>query len=271
MPRNILTVVVMLLIILSCEISECKAIQVKDMSIRKDGCALRERHNLLGLFDRSTKMKSLNNEMLAKKYLSGMSCQDLATEYDCSKGAIYYRLDSVNVQRRSVSEQSKLSWEQGKFASRYKMPAKQRFETHIKKLNCGCWEWTGKIAKDTGYGHHVTCCNAKHKHHLAHRYSYELYVGKIPEGLCIDHLCRNRKCVNPQHLEPVTMRENILRGNSIAAINSKKTHCHKNHKLSGRNLYITPDGRRQCKKCSAIREYNRRHRKELQNPENSNI
>lgn len=153
----------------------------------------------------------------------------------------------------SRKESLKKAWTEGKFANRYKMPAKERFETHIKKLDDGCWMWTGKINKNTGYGQHGVYKNAIRKDYLAHRYSYELYIGKMPNGFCIDHLCRNRWCVNPDHLEPTTLKENVLRGIGVCAINHQKIHCIHGHLLSGKNLYITPDNRRQCKVCN----YNR--------------
>lgn len=87
----------------------------------------------------------------------------------------------------------------------------------------------------------------------AHRVGYELYVGKIPDGLMLDHLCRNRCCVNPKHLEPVTNLENVRRG--IAAQRNREirlamTHCKRGHPLSGDNLYINPgSGQRVCRSC----------------------
>lgn len=84
--------------------------------------------------------------------------------------------------------------------------------------------------------------------------SHELHKGPIPEGLVIDHLCRNRGCVNPDHLEAVTQRENILRGEGLAAANARKTHCPKGHPYSGENLYVVPSsGRRQCRICADAR------------------
>jgi hypothetical protein len=87
------------------------------------------------------------------------------------------------------------------------------------------------------------------KVHLAHRFSYELCNDKIPKGLTIDHLCRVTFCVNPNHLEAVTMRTNTLRGISPVASNAKKTHCKKGHTLEGDNLFITRKGGRVCKTC----------------------
>lgn len=73
-----------------------------------------------------------------------------------------------------------------------------------------CWEWSGSVIKSTGYGQ----VWADGTNHLAHRVVYELLIGPIPEGLQLDHLCRNRRCVNPEHLEPVTGKENIRRGHA---------------------------------------------------------
>lgn len=96
-----------------------------------------------------------------------------------------------------------------------------------------CWEWQGSIKK-SGYGRfHLT-------HSLgvrAHRIAYELMKGSIPKGLVLDHLCRNRSCVNPDHMETVTIGENVLRGDTFASKNKKKTHCKFGHPFSGENLY----------------------------------
>jgi hypothetical protein len=90
-----------------------------------------------------------------------------------------------------------------------------------------CWIWTAY--KKDGYGH----AQFSGKLHQAHRLIYETLKGPIPEGLHLDHLCRNRSCVNPDHLEPVTPHENILRG----AKGRLKTHCVKGHLLSDENVY----------------------------------
>ena len=115
----------------------------------------------------------------------------------------------------------------------------------------GCWEWIG--AKGTGgYG--------RFRHAPAHRVMYERLVGPIPAGLQIDHLCRNRDCVNPAHLEPVTQTVNILRGDGWAGLHARKTHCPRGHPLEGANLLIVTHGWRRCRICyrlSRIRRYRR--------------
>lgn len=113
-------------------------------------------------------------------------------------------------------------------------------------LDTGCWEWRKSINK-AGYGESWDP-NAR-KRVIAHRFSWQIFNGPIPEGLTIDHLCRNRKCVNPDHLEPVTNKENILRGTGPAAMNARMTHCPKGHPLNGANLMSRCDGRRRCRTC----------------------
>jgi len=106
-----------------------------------------------------------------------------------------------------------------------------------------CWTWKGTTLN--GYG---TFYDGK-KSVFAHRQSYELIKGNIPDGLQLDHLCRNRLCVNPEHLEPVTCKENINRGNT-GDNQRDKTHCPQGHPYSGENLRITSLGYRECRICS---------------------
>ena len=87
-----------------------------------------------------------------------------------------------------------------------------------------------------------------------HRAIYEKFVGPIPDGLTIDHLCRNRLCVNPAHLEPVTLAANVLRGESLPAKNARKTHCPKGHPYDETNTHITKQGWRICKACNRERQ-----------------
>jgi hypothetical protein len=111
----------------------------------------------------------------------------------------------------------------------------------------GCWEWSA--CKDRhGYG--IIWDTPTGNNLRAHRVVYEALVGPIPSGLVLDHLCRNPSCVNPTHMEPVTHRENILRGVGPAAINASKTTCGEGHPLAGENLYIHPtSGARECRIC----------------------
>lgn len=108
----------------------------------------------------------------------------------------------------------------------------------------GCWNWrNGKSLK--GYGRAII----KRREYSAHRVSYEAFVGPIPAGLTIDHLCRNRACVNPEHLEPVSNETNVARGVSFSARNAAKTHCDKGHAFTPENTRIRPSGWRECRAC----------------------
>lgn len=125
-----------------------------------------------------------------------------------------------------------------------------------------CWIWTA-CCTPQGYGQYRIPGNpSSNSMAYSHRFIYEKIKGSIPEGLQIDHLCRVRHCVNPDHLEAVTSRENTLRGNSFSALNAKKIHCPQGHPYSGSNLYTTPAGDRRCRTCgrNQARAYKKRLR-----------
>lgn len=113
--------------------------------------------------------------------------------------------------------------------------------------------WLG-YRKPNGYGE----MGIGRKVFLAHRVAYELFVGPIPDGMTLDHKCRERACVNPDHLEPVTNRENILRGISPSAQNAHATHCTQGHPFDDENTYSytwdrTGQKARICKACNLAR------------------
>lgn len=114
----------------------------------------------------------------------------------------------------------------------------------MREPNTGCWLWLGASCR--GYGHLKFGTKAI----SAHRASYELTKGAIQEGLTIDHRCRVTLCINPQHLEAVTHKINVLRGISLSALNARKTHCKNGHPLDGDNLYKEPlNDHRRCRIC----------------------
>lgn len=129
------------------------------------------------------------------------------------------------------------------------LTVEQKFEKYVirPKKKSGCWESKGThsdgyaMLRDPRYG----------KMRNMHVIAYEIFVGTVPEGKELDHLCRNRGCVNPSHLEAVPPRTNKLRGEGVAAKNARKTHCVRGHPLEGPEADLKPDsrGRRICRKC----------------------
>jgi hypothetical protein len=122
-----------------------------------------------------------------------------------------------------------------------------RFWSKVEKTE-GCWIWKGGLFIN-GYGRFYPTGGHHPQNVRAHRYAYQLFNGPIPEGLQIDHLCRNRRCVKPSQMEAVTQKTNLLRGTGITAENARKTTCHKGHPLTGDNLILRKHGWRWCKTC----------------------
>lgn len=135
-------------------------------------------------------------------------------------------------------------------------PAIDRFNSRIEPQPDGCILWTGGKTRG-GYGSFAAEPSRRApKREMAHRWAYEYHVGPIPDGYDIDHLCRVRACVNPEHLEPVTRAENIRRATSLI------THCPSGHEYTDENTYVRPGTtHRRCRTCMSERDVERRDRK----------
>lgn len=145
-------------------------------------------------------------------------------------------------------------------------PAMERFVEKTRRMESGCIEWTAGTASSSGYGYFYAGRTERGQtgRVYAHRWAYEQFVGPIPAGLHIDHLCGNRLCVNAEHLEPVTPLENVRRSKG----NNSKTHCPHGHPYAGANLRVYR-GQRFCRTC--MREYGRRHRQRKKEQGNGSI
>lgn len=139
------------------------------------------------------------------------------------------------------------------------LPNSVRFWKYVQTSD-DCWMWTG-ARHWRGHGIFMLRLeNGIRKHVQAHRFSYELIIGPIPKGKHLDHIeCNNPPCVNPAHTIPVTLEENVMRGNSPAAINARKTHCKRGHLFDEQNIkWKAPLRGRNCRIC--LRQYDRDRR-----------
>ena len=143
------------------------------------------------------------------------------------------------------------------------VPPRSPLERFLDKIEFteSCWLWKAAMLQN-GYGTFGVPTVDPHRHRtvLVHRYSYELFVGPIPRSLVIDHMCRVRHCVNPDHLRIVTRRINNLQNTvSHVALNPDKTHCPVGHLYDEENTYVSKRGYRQCRACHRAASHARYH------------
>jgi hypothetical protein len=127
------------------------------------------------------------------------------------------------------------------------IPLPERFAALV-EWTPACWLWKGHTSGGYGY---IRAFGKYHGWLRAHRVSYMLHVGPIPDGLVLDHLCRNTRCVNPDHLEPVTIGENVLRGFGPTAIAARRSACAKGHPYNAATLRMYGT-RRRCRVCDRL-------------------
>lgn len=194
----------------------------------------------------------LAQEIRARYGEGGVTQEQLAREYGTSQGNVHHVVAGHIWASPPLSDQD-------------------RFLAKVEKTTSGCWVWRAGLT-GAGYGAFTLPGHGGKKQVGAHVWSYQNFVGEIPAGLELDHTCHDpatcsggsacphRRCVNPEHLEPVTKRDNLLRGGGVAAKNYRKTHCHAGHPLSGDNLYNYKNHRRVCRACQKEREQSYRRK-----------
>lgn len=160
--------------------------------------------------------------------------------------------------RAWVNDPYKLPWRKEAFKGVPRRPQStwDRFNSKLLPGPGDCWAWAGAHFK-TGYTLFVMRgSDEKWRPALAHRIAYELYIDLIPDGFQIDHLCRNRGCVNPWHMEAVPQRVNILRSMSPSAIAHREDRCQQGHEFTPENTILRPNrpGKRECRECVRARD-----------------
>lgn len=177
----------------------------------------------------------MSNLTLGEKQARPQDRRHWSKEVACRKCGLRFKRDTW---RQVVCQECKA----------HQKDPKRRFAENLRFEQNGCWTWTG-YTTDEGYGRF----SVSQRLVLVHRYSYETQRGPIPEGLVLDHLCRNTSCVNPDHLDAVAQRVNILRGVGASAQNSKKTHCYRGHEFTPQNTGQHQNGSRKCLACETAK------------------
>ena len=179
-------------------------------------------------------------------YKSGKSLRKVGDLYKCDGNTVRHILERHNIKRREVGRLKVFTTE-------------ERFHSSYQILENGCWQWL-KV-KRRKYGYFCLSIAGKKYDYLAHRYSYELRYGKIPQGKHLHHICPNKTCINPEHLQLTTKSEHpLLEENNITAINARKTHCKHGHEFTEENTYIRFNTHhRSCRKCQKQQEQKYKH------------
>lgn len=161
----------------------------------------------------------------------------------------------TNIAEQSAKKRGTIKGQPSRFVVGHatRRSAEERFWEKVNALGC-CWEWDG-ARKAAGYGNFAPI---RTKTVLAHRWAWELLVGPIPDGMELDHRCKNPCCVCPDHLEVVTRQENLRRGHGAAVVNAQRTHCLHGHALLAENVRIDKRGARCCRACEQARRDRKR-------------
>ena len=196
-----------------------------------------------------------------------LSLQEIADYYGCSRETVSSRIKEFSIPARSRKQTLQTQRAREKMSSIMSIIKHRGYDDALKRFNeksividNGCWEWQGRTAK--GYGI-FSCLGRQIQTHI---FSYNHFKGPVPEGLHLDHLCRNRKCANPEHLEPVTPGENLRRGEAPNWKTNRENVCKNGHSMD--NAIVNKDGRRRCRECVNRRWRELYYRKKSEAPLN---